>query len=292
HSGDAAAVTPPRNLTPKTLAEVKRYAEIFAQRLHVIGLMNLQLAVKDDEIWMIEVNPRASRTVPFVSKAIGVPLAGYAARCMVGEKLSEIGFTQEIMPRYTCVKEAVFPFVKFPGARITLSPEMKSTGEVMAIDFDPEAAYFKSQVAAGSPLPKRGNLFLSVRDEDKARAAELAAELERLGYGIYATCGTSTLLWERGIPSKAIFRISRGRPNAVDLIRAGEIGWVVNTSESGGEASGDSIRLRSTAVAAGVPVTTTLAGFEAAVSGLVENGASGGELAVYTLQEYHGRTRK
>ena len=306
HSGDAAAITPPVSLSEKTLAEVKRYTEIFAKRLHVVGLMNLQLAVKDGEIWMIEVNPRASRTVPFVSKATGIPLADLGALAMVGEKLKTglTGFTglessgahlqssnnpvNLVNPvknkKYYCVKEAVFPYVKFPGAKITLSPEMKSTGEVMAIDPDRFGAYYKSQVACGSPLPKSGNVFLSVRDEDKPQVAELAAKLKELGFGIYATLGTSTYLWGHGIESRAAFRISRGRPNAIDLIRKGELQWVVNTSESDGEATGDSVALRSAAVSAGIPVTTTLAGFAAAVAGL-----SGcyDERAVYSLQEYH-----
>jgi len=182
------------------------------------------------------------------------------------------------------VKEAVFPYVKFPGAKITLSPEMKSTGEVMAIDYDRFSAYYKSQIACGSPLPKSGNVFLSVRDEDKPKVAELAAALANLGFGIYATLGTSTYLWNRGIESRAAFRISKGRPSAIDLIRMGKINWVVNTSESDGEASGDSVKLRSCAVAAGIPVTTTLAGFAAAVAGLTETQA---ECAVYSLQEYH-----
>ena len=316
HSGDAAAITPPVNLSDKTLAEVKRYTEIFAKRLNVVGLMNLQLAVKDGEIWMIEVNPRASRTVPFVSKATGIPLADLGALAMVGEKLkpgevrvqssssrkdlefhsptqasnsNSITAQTLVKPvKYYCVKEAVFPYVKFPGAKITLSPEMKSTGEVMAIDPDRFGAYYKSQVACSSPLPKRGNVFLSVRDEDKPQVAELAAKLKELGFGIYATLGTSTYLWGRGIESRAAFRISRGRPNAIDLIRKGEIQWVVNTSESDGEASGDSVQLRSASVAAGVPVTTTLAGFAAAVGGL-DDFAHYGEVSVCTLQEYHAR---
>ena len=322
HSGDAAAITPPVNLSDKTLAEVKRYTEIFAKRLNVVGLMNLQLAVKDGEIWMIEVNPRASRTVPFVSKATGIPLADLGALAMVGEKLPlpprieppsalaslggyvprshpssdrlrgslRSGDTLPIprSPNYYCVKEAVFPYVKFPGAKITLSPEMKSTGEVMAIDPDRFGAYYKSQIACGSPLPKSGNVFLSVRDEDKPRVAELAAKLKELGFGIYATLGTSTYLWGHGIESKAAFRISRGRPSAIDLMRKGEIQWVVNTSESDGEASGDSVQLRSAAVATGVPVTTTLAGFAAAVAGLAEDCA---ESSVYSLQEYHTGNR-
>ena len=286
HSGDAAAVTPPRSLTPEIIAEVKRDAHAFAKRLHIVGLMNIQLAVKDGEVWMIEVNPRASRTVPFVSKAIGVPLADIAARCMVGEKLADIGFTQEVVPPYTSVKEAVFPFVKFPGAEVALTPEMKSTGEVMAIDDDPEIAYFKSQMAAGSPLPKGGEVFVSLRDEDKTAGVEAVRELVRLGYGVYATRGTSTRLWEAGLPSKAVFRISRGRPNALDLLKAGQVKWVVCTTEAGNEANEDNARLRSGAVAAGVPLTTTLDGFRAAVRGLAEDGAFGGT-GVRTLQEYH-----
>ncbi len=283
HSGDAAAITPPVSLSDKTLAEVKRYTDIFAKRLHVVGLMNLQLAVKDEEIWMIEVNPRASRTVPFVSKATGIPLADLGALAMVGTKLPPIS-PQPSKANYYCVKEAVFPYIKFPGAKITLSPEMKSTGEVMSIDYDRFGAYYKSQIACGSPLPKGGNVFLSVRDEDKPQVAELAAQLKSLGFGIYATLGTSTYLWNRGVESKAAFRISRGRPSVIDLIRKGEINWVVNTSESDGEASGDSVQMRSCAVSAGVPVTTTLAGFAAAVAGLAEERA---ENAVYSLQEYH-----
>ncbi len=286
HSGDAAAVTPPRSLTPETIAEVKRDAHEFAKRLHIVGLMNLQLAVKDGEVWMIEVNPRASRTVPFVSKAIGVPLADIAARCMVGEKLADIGFTQEIVPPYTSVKEAVFPFVKFLGAEVALTPEMKSTGEVMAIDDDPEIAYFKSQMAAGSPLPKSGEVFVSLRDEDKDAGVEAVRELVRMGYGVYATRGTSTRLWAADIPSKAVFRISRGRPNALDLLRAGTVKWVICTTETGQEATEDNARLRSGAVAVGVPLTTTLDGFRAAVRGLAEDEAFGGT-GVRTLQEYH-----
>ena len=298
HSGDAAAITPPVSLSEKTLAQVMRYTEIFAKRLHVVGLMNLQLAVKDGEIWMIEVNPRASRTVPFVSKATGIQLADLGALAMVGKKLA-VGSGQLavrsttdeatpnsslLTPNYYCVKEAVFPYVKFPGAKIALSPEMKSTGEVMAIDYNRFSAYRKSQVACSSPLPKSGNVFLSVRDEDKPQVAELAAKLKSLGFGIYATLGTSTYLWNSGVESKATFRISRGRPNAIDLMRKGEIGWVVNTSESEGEAHGDSGLMRSAAIAAGIPVTTTLAGFTAAVAGLIQ---PHDECSVYSLQEYH-----
>ena len=294
HSGDAAAFTPPRSLAPETIEEVRRIAQEFATRLHIVGLMNIQLAVTAEggkqTVWMIEVNPRASRTVPFVSKAIGVPLADIAARCMAGEKLADIGFTREAVPAYTSVKEAVFPFAKFPGAEVALTPEMKSTGEVMSMDEDPELAYFKSQIAAGSPLPESGEVFVSLRDEDKAQGVEIVRELVGLGYGVYATLGTSSRLWESGIQSKAVFRISRGRPNALDLLRMGSVKWVVCTTENGNEATEDNLRLRSGAVAAGVPLTTTLDGFRAAVRGLAEEGFFGGT-AVRSLQEYHGLRR-
>ena len=290
HSGDAAAITPPHSLSVSTIEEVRRYANEFAEKLHIVGLMNLQLAVTKsggkEKIWMIEVNPRASRTVPFVSKSIGVPLADVAARCMVGESLAEIGFTKEIIPPYTCVKEAVFPFLKFPGAEVSLTPEMKSTGEVMAIDSDPSIAYFKSQSAAGSPLPKSGAVFVSFKNEGKASGVPLVKKLVDLGDESYATLGTSTALWSCGIKSKAIFRISRGRPNALDYLREGKIKWIVTTTEHGCEATEDNAKLRSGAITAGVPLTTTVDGFRAAVDGLVENGPTD-EIAVCTLQEYN-----
>ena len=291
HSGDAAAITPPRSLSPEVLAEVERIARVFAEKLRVVGLMNIQLAVRGGEVWMIEVNPRASRTVPFVSKATGVPLADVAARCMFGESLDSIGLAAVPAPPYFCVKEAVFPFARFPGADVALSPEMKSTGEVMAVDEDPFLAYFKSQVAAGSPLPKGGDVFLSLRDEDKAEGVALAKELVRLGYGVCATLGTSTALWGAGVKSRAVFRISRGRPNALDLLREGAVRWIVTTAETGHEATEDNARLRTAATAAGVPLTTTLAGFRAAVAGLAENGEAG-EVAVRSLQEWHSLARR
>ena len=295
HSGDSASITPPMSLSEATIEKCRAYAHEFAKRLHVCGLMNLQLAVTkqqahdnkiNETIWMIEVNPRASRTIPFVSKAIGVPLAGYAARCMAGEKLKDIGFTEEVRLPYTCVKEAVFPFVKFPGVDITLTPEMKSTGEVMAIDKDRHIAFFKSQLAAGSKLPAKGNVFLAVKDEDKADVVPLAKRLQEMGFTIYATRGTSTCLWNAGVESRAIYRISRGRPNVLDLINAKAVDWIVNTSEPGAEAMVDDIRMRSAAVIHGIPISTTIAGFAAALSGL-DDYLKFGELSVCTLQEYH-----
>ena len=286
HSGDSASVIPPMTLAPELQEKVRNYAHAFAKELHVCGLMNMQLAVKDGEIYIIEVNPRASRTVPFVSKAIGVPLAGLAARCMVGETLESLGFTREVKLPYTAVKEAVFPFVKFPGVDIMLSPEMKSTGEVMSIDPDRGLAYLKSQVAAGSRLPTGGNVFLSVRDEDKPRVVELARQLVKLGFGIYATRGTSTLLWDAGIKTQAIYRISRGRPNLLDLLHEKQVQWIVNTTENGAEAMVDEIRMRSLAVSMGIPVTTTLSGLTAAIEGLTDK-LEFGRFEVCSLQEYH-----
>ena len=286
HSGDSASVIPPMTLSAEIQEKVRAYAREFARELHVCGLMNMQLAVKDGEIYMIEVNPRASRTVPFVSKAIGVPLAGLAARCMAGETLDGLGFTREVELPYTAVKEAVFPFVKFPGVDIMLSPEMKSTGEVMSLDPDRGLAYLKSQLAAGSRLPYSGNVFLSVRDEDKPQAVELARRLVKLGFDLYATLGTSTLLWNHGIKSRAIFRISRGRPNLLDLIQEKQVQWIINTSENGAEAMVDETRMRSQALAAGIPVTTTMAGMTAAIEGLTDK-MEFGRFEVCSLQEYH-----
>ena len=302
HSGDAAAVTPPVSLSPATVAEVERIARTFAERLHVVGLMNIQLAVKDDRIWMIEVNPRASRTVPFVSKAVGWSLAGVASRCMAGEKLRDIRrgpegapvspdaprTTPSSSPRYYCAKEAVFPFVKFPGADITLTPEMKSTGEVMAFGHDAATAYYKSQIAAGSPLPHpgHGGVILSVRDEDKGEVVRLARQLDEMGYEIWATRGTSTALWNAGIESNALYRIALGSPNALDLIRLGKVKWIVNTREDGEMAAHDSLKIRSAAVAAGVPVTTTLAGFAEALRGIAAVAGSS-PLPPLSLQEWH-----
>jgi carbamoyl-phosphate synthase large subunit len=272
HSGDAAAITPPVSLSEETIAEVERIARTFAERLHVVGLMNIQLAVKDGKVWMIEVNPRASRTVPFVSKAVGWSLAGAASRCMAGEKLSDVLPAAASKPgkKYFCAKEAVFPFVKFPGADITLTPEMKSTGEVMSFGRTAATAYYKSQTAAGSPLPGEGGIVLSVRDEDKDAVVRLARQLDELGYEVWATRGTSTALWKAGVESNALYRIQLGSPNALDLISRRKVKWIVNIREDEESAAHDSLRIRSAAVAAGVPLTTTLAGFAEAVKGIVE----------------------
>ena len=289
HSGDAAAITPPVSLSPKTIAEVESIAREFAERLHVCGLMNLQLAVKDGEIWMIEVNPRASRTVPFVSKAVGWSLAGVAARCMAGEQLTVQRPSGSTDKRYYCAKEAVFPFAKFPGADITLTPEMKSTGEVMSFGHDAATAYYKSQIAAGSPLPHpgEGGIVLSVRDEDKAEVVPLAKTLDALGYEIWATRGTSTALWHAGVKSNALYRIRLGSPNALDLMHLGKIKWVVNTRDAEEGATHDGLRIRAAATLAGIPVTTTLAGFAEAVKGVAAAAASD-PAPPLSIQEWYG----
>ena len=299
HSGDAAAVTPPVSLSKDTIAEVERIARTFADRLHVNGLMNIQLAVKDGEVWMIEVNPRASRTVPFVSKAVGWSLAGVAARCMAGEKLKDMTFgsrhsttgstsdnsTTAGAPHHFCAKEAVFPFVKFPGADITLTPEMKSTGEVMAFGHNAATAYWKSQIEAGSPLPMEGGVILSVRDEDKEDVVKLARKLDELGYEVWATRGTSTALWKAGVESNALYRIPLGSPNTLDLISRRKVKWIVNIREDDESAAQDSLRIRSAAVAAGVPLTTTLSGFSEAVTAIVA-AKSEGSVPPLSLQEW------
>ncbi len=286
HSGDSASVIPPITLSPEVIARIHQHSRDLARELHVVGLMNIQLAVKGDEIYVIEVNPRASRTVPFVSKAIGVPLAQLATRCLTGSKLTELGFTREVRIPYTVVKEAVFPFVKFPGVDVVLGPEMKSTGEVMGIDRDRGLAYLKSQLGAGNALPEKGRVFLSLRDEDKDPAVPFIQALHELGFVIYATRGTSTRCWDAGVPARAVFRISRGRPNLLDLLAGNKVQWIINTTESGAEAMADEIRMRSQAVISGVPITTTLAGFAAAVEGLRDQ-LEFGRLEVCSLQEYH-----
>ena len=288
HSGDAAAITPPISLKRETIREVERIAGCFAKRLGVVGLMNIQLAVKDGEVWMIEVNPRASRTVPFVSKAVGWSLAAAATRCMAGGRLEQANGRAPLQPNCYCAKEAVFPFAKFPGADITLSPEMKSTGEVMAFGNDAASAYYKSQIAASTPLPLSGGIILCVRDEDKCAAIALAKRLDALGFEIWATRGTSTALWKAGVEANALYKIALGSPNALDLIANKKVRWIVNTLEPGQSAAEDSFAIRSAAVAHGVSVTTTLAGFAEAVKGIEQAKAGGDILSPLSLQERSG----
>ena len=290
HSGDSACSIPSRNLSPETLETVRRHTKNLAKNLRVKGLMNIQFAVKDGEVYILEVNPRASRTVPFASKSVGVALAKKAVLCAVGKTLEEIDFTREPSIPYTTFKEAVFPFVKFPGVDIVLSPEMKSTGEVMGIDFAPGDAYLKSQESAGNRIPRSGGVFVSLRDEDKGPALESVRELVGLGFEIYATRGTATFLYNSGVPCRAVFRISLGRPNLLDLLNEGKIQWIVNTPETGAAAKVDEIRMRSGAVTAGTPITTTLSALRIAVEGLKTNLDTEG-VTVCSLQEYHRHVR-
>ena len=292
HSGDSACVIPAQTLTRKAQNTIRKHTKAMAKALDVKGLMNVQFAVQGEDVYVLEVNPRASRTVPFVSKTIGIPLAKLAALVMAGAKLEELGFTKEFIPKHFSAKEAVFPFSRFPGIDVVLSPEMKSTGEVMGIDDNCGMAYLKSQLAAGSRLPKNGNIFLSVRDEDKAATVELARKLKQLGYEIYATSGTSTALWNAGVESRAVFRISKGRPNAIDMMEGQDLGWIINTPSAGAEPMWDEVKMRAHATIRGIPITTTLDGLRWSISGLKAYKAVSGHLKVRTIQEYHVKSPK
>jgi len=287
HSGDSACMIPSKTLSERILNEIREKTFALAKELEVCGLMNIQYAVQNDELFIIEVNPRASRTVPFVSKTIGVPLAKLASLVMAGYKLKELGYTEEVVPRYVSMKEAVFPFNKFPGTDVILSPEMKSTGEVMGIDARAGLAFIKSQMAAGNALPNSGDIFLSIRNQDKDEMLPYVQRLKALGFEIFATLGTSTKLWQDGIKSAGIFKISEGHPNVVDLIEDDMIGWIINTPTSGESPSIDEVKMRSHAVIRNIPITTTLKGLEAAINGLETLKTSGNSIDVCSLQEYH-----
>lgn len=283
HSGDAAMVLPPHTLSPSVIGTIRRYTHAMAQELKVVGLMNVQYAVKGETVYVLEVNPRASRTVPFVSKAIGKPLAKLAAKVMAGKTLKELGFTTEIWTKYWAVKESVFPFNKFHGQDILLSPEMRSTGEVMGLDADLGVAYAKSQMAANSPLPLKGNVFLSVSDAHKSHAVEVAQQFAGLGFELIATNGTAAVLERAGIKVRRIFKLGEGRPNAIDLLKNKEIQLVINTP-AGQSPRADEIKIRTTAVYTGTPIMTTLSGARAAALGIAALKKS--SYAVRTVQEY------
>ncbi|MDR2595376.1 MAG: carbamoyl-phosphate synthase large subunit [Fibromonadaceae bacterium] len=268
HSGDSACTIPPVTLSEQTQNTIRKHTKAMAKELNVCGLMNVQYAIQNETVYVLEVNPRASRTVPFVSKAIGVPLAKIASLCMAGKKLKDIGFTKEFIPSHFSVKEAVFPFARFPGVDIILSPEMKSTGEVMGIDRAASMAYLKSQTASGSKLPKSGNIFLSLRKEDRAAAIPYIKKLVELGFTLYCTRGTSTMLRNSGIPTNAVFKVADGRPNAVDLIEEGKLAWIVNTPSKGEKPASDEMKIRTNCLMHGIPVTTTLHGLQRTVDGL------------------------
>ncbi|MDE3068742.1 MAG: carbamoyl-phosphate synthase large subunit [Verrucomicrobiota bacterium] len=284
HSGDAAMVLPPHTLSQKVIGKIRDYTHAMARELNVIGLMNVQYAVKDDNVFVLEVNPRASRTVPFVSKAIGVPLAKLAAKVMAGQTLTELGFTREISPQYFAVKESVFPFGRFHGQDILLSPEMRSTGEVMGLDADLGIAYAKSQMAAGASLPLAGKVFVSVSDAHKKQVAAVARLFADLGFELVATTGTADVLERAGLKVQRTLKLLEGRPNVIDLLKNKEIQLVINTP-SGAVPRGDEIKIRTTAIYTGTPIMTTLSGAKAAALGIAALKKSG--YGVRTLQEYH-----
>ncbi|MBT5926462.1 MAG: carbamoyl-phosphate synthase large subunit [Verrucomicrobia bacterium] len=283
HSGDATMVLPPHTLSKETIETIRTYTFAMAKELQVIGLMNVQYAVKDGVVYVLEVNPRASRTVPFTSKAIGVPLAKMAAKVMAGSKLKELGFTQEIWPDYWAIKESVFPFNRFHGQDILLSPEMKSTGEVMGLDVDLGTAYAKSQMAANSPLPLNGKVFISVNQSDKSQIAELAKQFADLDFELVCTAGTAKVIREAGLEVREIHKLTEGRPNSLDLLKNGEIHLVINTP-SGQAPRADEVKIRTTAVYSGVPIMTTLSSAKAAASAIAALKDNG--YTVKPIQEY------
>ncbi|MBU0514924.1 MAG: carbamoyl-phosphate synthase large subunit, partial [Proteobacteria bacterium] len=284
HSGDSACVLPPHTLDQGIIDEIMAATRAMAAELGVVGLMNVQYAVKDGRVFVLEVNPRASRTIPFVSKATGVPWAKVATKVMMGLSLEAQGLRGEVRPKHYSVKEAVFPFARFPGVDAMLGPEMRSTGEVMGLDADLGAAYAKSQLAAGQILPTKGQVFVSVRDPDKAASVEISRRLEALGFQILATAGTAAFLLESGVHCRRVNKIGEPRPNVVDHILNGEVQLVINTSTGKGPQS-DAARIRRAAVDRAIPYVTTVAGAMATVGGIEALGDR--ELDVRSLQEYH-----
>jgi carbamoyl-phosphate synthase large subunit len=284
HSGDAAMVLPPHTLSKKVIATIREYTHAMAKELKVIGLMNVQYAIKGDNVYVLEVNPRASRTVPFVSKAIGVPLAKLAAKVMAGKTLKQLKFTKEIWPKYWAVKESVFPFNRFHGQDILLSPEMRSTGEVMGLDADLGIAYAKSQMAANSSLPLSGKIFISVSDAHKKQVATVAKQFADLGFELVATSGTAAVLEKAGLKVQRTLKLMEGRPNVIDLLKNKEIQLVINTP-SGAVPRTDEIKIRTTAVYTGTPIMTTLSSAKAAALGIAALKKSG--YSVKTVQEFH-----
>jgi carbamoyl-phosphate synthase large subunit len=290
HSGDSACSLPPHSLSLALQRELREQTVAMAKALNVVGLMNVQFAIQFDEagqgtVFVLEVNPRASRTVPYVSKATGRPLAKIAARCMVGQSLAAQGISGEIVPPYYSVKEAVFPFIKFPGVDTILGPEMKSTGEVMGVGESFGEAFVKSQLAAGVKLPESGRAFVSVKNSDKPRAIEIAKMLAALGFDLVATRGTAAALTAAGVTVATVNKVAEGRPHIVDMLKNDEIALVVNTVEEKRAAIQDSYQIRRAALVDQVPTFTTLAGARAAAIGMrVMRG-----LTPYSIQALHER---
>ena len=283
HSGDSACSLPPFSLPAELQDELRRQTVVMARALKVVGLMNVQFAIQGGTVYVLEVNPRASRTVPYVSKATGLPLAKIGARCMVGNSLTEQGAEKEVVPHYYSVKEAVFPFIKFPGADSILGPEMKSTGEVMGVGMTFPEAFVKSQLAAGERLPQSGKVFISVRQSDKPKVVEIARTLADLGFGLYATRGTAAYLAEAGLKVAPVNKVAEGRPHVVDMIKNGEIALIINTVEDRRSAIHDSYSIRHAALQGRITYYTTLAGARAACTGIQHMR----ELRPYDLQGLH-----
>ena len=287
HSGDSACSLPPYSLSTDIVEEIRRQTALMAKALNVKGLMNVQFAIQDNQVYVLEVNPRASRTVPFVSKATGLQMAKLAAQVMAGKPLNELDLSVQAKPGFYAVKEAVFPFVKFPGVDTILGPEMKSTGEVMGVGRSFGEAFVKSQMGASVHLPETGTVFISVRDADKPEAIEVAKGLIGLGFNIVATRGTAAAIEAAGLAVKAVSKVTEGRPHIVDMIKNGEIALVINTVEARCNAIVDSRTIRTQALAANLAYYTTIAGALAAVEGL-QYLSDGEGLQVYSLQDMHG----
>jgi carbamoyl-phosphate synthase large subunit len=284
HSGDSACVLPPISVSKQMQEEIRRQTRLLAEELGVIGLMNIQFAIQNGEVFILEVNPRASRTVPFVSKAIGRPLAKLATKVMLGKSLKQLGFEREIEPVHISVKEAVFPFSRFPNVDTLLGPEMKSTGEVMGIGENFGIAFAKAQAAAGYELPKGGTVFISVHDGDKVKTLPVARRFLQLGFKLIATAGTSKFLEQNGIPADRVYKLKEGRPHVVDKIKSGEIQLVVNTS-LGKKPTSDSYEIRRTTLVHNIAYATTIAGAQAIAEAVFA--LQKGDWDVKTLQEYH-----
>jgi carbamoyl-phosphate synthase large subunit len=285
HSGDSACVLPPMGIPQEIIEQIEHQTRTIAGELGVIGLMNIQYAIKDGELYILEVNPRASRTVPFVSKAIGRPLAQIATKVMLGHSLSELGFTEQVKPKHVSVKEAVFPFQRFPGVDVGLGPEMKSTGEVMGIDGSFGAAFAKAQLATGLGLPSSGTVFISVHDVHKSRIVDVAKAFHDLGFRIAATKGTAAHLNVRGIPAVAVLKVSEGRPNVIDHIKNREIQMIVNTS-LGRIPTEDACHIRRSAIACSIPYATTVSASKASVEAI--RSLQEGAFRIASLQDHHG----
>jgi carbamoyl-phosphate synthase large subunit len=284
HSGDSACVIPPYSIDSKTIETIKDYTRRIALELNVIGLINIQFAVKDGAVYVLEANPRASRTVPFLSKATGIPLAKIATKLTLGYSLNELGLKGDLEINYVAVKEAVFSFAKLPGVDTVLGPEMKATGEVMGIDINFGLAYYKSQIATGTDLPITGNIFISVKDEDKPLIVQVAKKLKELGFNILTTKGTGEVLINAGVEVKLLPKIHEGRPNVVDYIKSGKINLIINTP-SGKGSKDDEFQIRRAAVEHNIPYITTITGVFAVLEGIKE--VKRGSLTVKSIQEYH-----